>query len=327
KDTHGRFNAHESIAYKNGFLDKPVVNIWAYKIRDILIKRYPDMPFKKRDFTFTPTYDIDLAFSYRGKGFLRSIGGYLKSLSQGNFKDILQRTQVLWGFKSDPYNTFLYQINLHKRFNLTPLYFVLYAQYGQYDKNTPIKNRRFQILIKHLADYADVGIHPSYASNNNYEVLKNEIKNLSLTLNREITFSRQHYLKLAIPSTYRNLINLDIHNDYTMGFAAEPGFRAGTCDSYKFYDLDLELSTNLRIHPFTLMEGSLKDYKNINPKEAFPHIKKLVDAVKEVDGTLITLWHNHSLNDDINEGRWKKPYEEMIEYIESLKEINRTEKD
>lgn len=315
KDTHGRFIAKESIAYKNGFLNKPVVNIWAYKIRDILLERYPDISLKKRTFEFVPTYDIDIAFSYRGKGLMRSLGGYFKSLSRGDFKNIIMRTKVLWGLETDPYNTFSYQINLHKQYSLTPKYFVLFAKYGPYDKNIPISNRRFQTLIKHLADYTEIGIHPSYASNSNNELLKSEITNLSQTINREITFSRQHYLKLSLPTTYRNLINLDIHEDYTMGYASEPGFRAGTCDSYMFFDLDLNIPTNLRVHPFSLMEGTLKDYKNIAPDNAIHHIKQLVDAVKNVDGTFITLWHNQSLNDNIEEGKWRKPYEEMIQYI------------
>lgn len=314
KDEHGRFNARDSIAYRYRFLKKPVVNIWAYQIRKILKKRFPNLIFKKRKFKFIPTYDIDVALSYRSKGFIRSVGGYLKSLSNGEFKDIIHRTQVLLGQKRDPYDTYSYQINMHKKYGLDPIYFILFGKFGKYDKNLSVNNKRFQVLIKHLADYAELGIHPSYASSDNADLLRDEINKLSQVLNKEIKSSRMHYLKMDLPTTYRNLIHMEITDDYTMGFASELGFRAGTCDAFNFYDLDMETETNLRIHPFSIMEGTLRDYKGIQASEAIQYIKPLIDEVKSVDGTLISLWHNPSLNDNINEGGWRKPYEDMIKY-------------
>lgn len=318
KDEHGRFNAHDSVAYRYKFLKKPVVNIWAYQIKKILKKRFPDLVFKKRKFSFIPTYDIDVAFSYRSKGFMRSAGGYIKSLYSGNFRDIFHRSKVLLGQKTDPYDTYSYQINLHKKYDLSPLYFILFGKYGKYDKNLSVNNKKFQTLIKHLADYAEVGIHPSYAASQNLELMREEVKKLAQVLNKEVKSSRMHYLKMDLPDTYRNLIAMEITDDYTMGFASEPGFRAGTCDTFNFYDLDMDTETNLRIHPFTIMEGTLKYYKGIRPGEAIQYIKPLIDEVKSVDGTLISLWHNPSLNDEITEGGWRIPYEEMIKYALDL---------
>ncbi len=320
KDEHGRFNAHDSMAYRYRFLKKPVVNIWAYQIKKILKKRFPELIFKKRKFTFIPTYDIDVAFSYRSKGFIRSTGGYLKSLYTGNFRDIIHRSEVLLGQKVDPYDTYSYQINLHKKYDLQPLYFILFGKYGKYDKNLSVNNKKYQTLIKHLADYAEVGIHPSYAASKNLDLMSDEIKKLAQVLKKEVKSSRMHYLKMDLPATYRNLISMEITDDYTMGFASEPGFRAGTCDTFNFYDLDMDTETNLRIHPFTIMEGTLKDYKGIRANDAIQYIKPLIDEVKSVDGTLISLWHNATLNDHIDEGGWKAPYEDMIKYALDIEE-------
>jgi hypothetical protein len=137
---------------------------------------------------------------------------------------------------------------------------------------------------------------------------------LSKVINKEITASRQHYLKLELPFTYQNLIKNEITDDFTMGFASEIGFRAGICEPYYFYDLDTEHETPLRIHPFAVMEGTLKDYMKIKPHEAMQFVKPLIDNVKAVDGQFITLWHNQSLNDQISEGHWREPYEEIIRY-------------
>ena len=67
-----------------------------------------------------------------------------------------------------------------------------------------------------------------------------------------------------MPETYRNLIEFDITDDYTMGYAAQPGFRASTCSSFNFYDLDREQETKLRVHPFCIMDASLRHYLNVD---------------------------------------------------------------
>ncbi|MEZ5083728.1 MAG: polysaccharide deacetylase family protein [Bacteroidales bacterium] len=164
-----------------------------------------------------------------------------------------------------------------------------------------------------MADYSKVGIHPSYNSNHFPGQLKQEINRLSKVLNREITQSRQHFLMLRLPTTYRNLINLDITDDYSMGFASQPGFRASICSPFNFYDLDLDAETKLRIHPFTFMEGTLRDYMNTSADKALEIIKSLIKEVKDVNGTFIPIWHNESLSDKKRWTGWQKVYEEMIE--------------
>jgi len=314
RDKFGRFDAKESVSFKQGFLHLPVVNLWAEKLKKIIKERYKNVQFVERKFNFTPTIDIDSAYSYRLKGTVRTAGGFLKALMKFDFKEILERFQVITGLIKDPFDTYDLQLRLQKQYDLRPIYFILLGDYGKFDKNIPASSRQFQTLIKSLADYAEVGIHPSFDSNRNNEKLKVEIERLSKILNREITRSRQHFLMLNFPHSYRNLINLDITDDYTMGYASEPGFRAGTCDSYFFYDLDLETATKLKIHPFTVMEGTYKDYLYLGAEESLTRIKKLIDQVKAVDGTFISLWHNESLSNSKRWIGWQKVYEEMIKY-------------
>ncbi len=317
RDRFGRFDAHESVASKHGFLDKPIVNIWAEKIKTIISSQYPDVVFKTRHYNFIPTIDIDSAYSFRLKGVVRTVGGFLKSISKLNFSQIMQRIKVLTGLKADPFDTYDLQLHLQKKYNLKPLYFILFAEYGEFDKNIPVNSHQFQRLIKSLADYAEVGIHPSFDSNLCVKKLKIEIETLAKIINREITKSRQHFLKLNFPTTYRNLLSLDISDDYTMGYASETGFRAGICDPYSFYDLDLETETKLNIHPFQVMDGTLKDYQQLTPEEALVKIKAMIDEVKAVDGTFISLWHNESLSNLDRWAGWQYIYENMIKYATS----------
>jgi len=312
RDQHGRFTARLSISSELGILGKPVVNIWALQIKKILLEKYPFLKFPARKFRFVPTYDIDSAFSYIQKGFIRSFGGYIIDIKNLDWGRLAQRTRVLVHSERDPFNTFDMQIDYQKKYKLRPFYFILFGRYGQFDKNINIRNKSFRQLIKRLGDYAQIGIHPSYYTNEYPERLTYEIQNLSRVINMEINCSRQHFLRLMLPQTYRNLIEHDITDDYSMGYAALPGFRAGICSTYNFFDLDMEEETKLRIHPFAVMDGTLKDYMMLSPYEAIEQIKQLINEVKAVNGTFISLWHNESLSDQERWKGWQNVYEELL---------------
>ncbi len=313
RDQHGRFTAPLSVSSKWGILEKPMVNIWTLEVKNIILERYPEFIFPEKKFRFIPTYDIDSAWAYVQKGWLRSLGGFYLSLKSFDFMEFWERARVLMGKEEDPFNTFDLQIGYQRKYHLHPVYFILFGMYGRFDKNINFRNGRFRRLVKWLADYAEVGLHPSYNTIDNPELLKEELENLKDLLNTDITRSRQHFLRLNLPDTYQNLIENDILDDYTMGFAALPGFRAGICDTYQFYDLELDVETKLRLHPFAVMDGTLRDYINITPEDAIGKIKKLITEVKKVNGTFISLWHNESLSDRKRWKGWRRVYETLLE--------------
>lgn len=313
RDQHGRFEANSCILEQLGLLHKPVVNHWIASFGTLLAEQLPGLEFAKKNYTFLPTYDIDAAWAYRHKGLFRSGGAYAKDLVQTNWHEIKLRTEVLRGVRKDPFDTFDIQLQLQAEFKLRPIYFILFAAYGVNDKNISVRNRHFQNLIKQLGDYADIGIHPSYASFSDKALLKTELKNLSQVLNREVTKSRQHFLRMNLPATYHNLIDLDIKDDYTMGFASRAGFRAGIADSFSFYDLDHDVPTRLRIHPFALMDGTLRDYLKLGATEAVAHAERMIKEVKAVNGTFVLLWHNESLSNQKRWAGWLTVYRKIIE--------------
>ncbi len=316
KDQHGRYKASSSVLFGLGLLQKPLVNIWCRLLATRMKEHFYGLKLPERKYNFIPTYDIDAAWAYRNKGLIRTSGSFVNNLLNRNFDELKLRYSVLKKKTNDPFDTFDLQLDLQKTYQLRPVYFILFADYDVYDKNIPINNLEFQELIKRLGDYADVGIHPSYNSFDNKNKLKSEILNLSKVLNREITKSRQHFLRMNLPMTYHNLIDLDISDDYTMGFASQPGFRAGIADSFNFYDLDHDGPTALRVHPFAVMDGSLRDYLNLEGEESFELTKNLIREVKAVEGTFISLWHNETLSDQKRWQGWVDVYKKII--IEAL---------
>lgn len=314
RDQFGRFEARSSVAYHHDFLRKPLINIWANYLKELLLKFYPDLKFKTRRFSFVSTIDIDSAYAYKYKGLARITAAAIKELLNLNFSALRERFDVLTGRRSDPFDTYDFLKNLHHDHHFDTVFFILLGDYSQHDKNLPADNDNFQNLIRSLAEFAEVGIHPSYRSGESFSRLTMEIERLSRILNRDITKSRQHYLRLMLPDTYRNLILADIREDYTMGYASLPGFRAAICDPFNFYDLPQETETTLKIYPFQVMDGTLRDYMNVSSDQAIEIIRSLIDEVKAVEGTFISLWHNESLSDQKRWTGWRKVYEEMIRY-------------
>jgi hypothetical protein len=315
KDEHMRFSPAQSIAYQKGFLNKPLVNIWARELRTILMHKFPSLPFRETHYKYISTFDIDSAYAYKEKGLMRHVGALTLALFTLNFSKIIERMKVLSGAEEDPYDTYEWQLSLRKKYNLKQIYFFLVGDYGEYDKNIPVEgSRKFQSLIKSIADYAEVGVHPSYASNTDKEQLRKEIRRLNKVLKREVTKSRQHFLKVTFPETYRNLLEFDIQEDYSMGYASEIGFRASICTPFNFYDLDLDIETRLKLIPFMLMDGTMKDYMRLSTEEAISRARDLVDEVKAVNGTFVTLWHNQSVNDRDQWKGWRNVYEAIVDY-------------
>ena len=212
------------------------------------------------------------------------------------------------------FDTYDYQLELQRKYNFKAIYFILIGDYGLNDKNLSFQNRHFKSLIKSISDYAEIGIHPSFGSNKQPNKLKVEISRLKDIVKTDIVRSRQHFLKLSLPETYRNLLEADLDEDYTMGFASELGFRAGTCTPYPFYDLDEEVECKLTVFPFQVMEATLKYYLKLFPKKAILASKKIIDEVKAVEGTFISLWHNESLSNQEEWEGWREVYESVIEY-------------
>lgn len=316
-DHYDRFMAKESLAYQHGFLQKPLVNLWLQQLVRVIQQKYPDFQPPKQSFHYCSTIDIDNAYCYLEKGLFRTLGAFARSAWHADWESCKKRWRVIRKKEADPYDTFDKQLHLQQRYKLSVIYFVLLADYGLNDKNIPVESRKFQLLIKHLADHSSVGIHPSFGSNSQSGKLAVEWTRLKDILKREVTQSRQHFLKLSFPTTYRNLLDLDIHNDYSMGYAALPGFRASICTPYHFYDLELEQSTPLLIHPFVVMDATFKYYLDYSPAQSLALIKQLADEVKAVDGTFMSLWHNETWSEHGAWKGWGSLYEQMIQYIKT----------
>lgn len=312
-DEHGRFKAEESLAFKNGFVEEPVVDQWAYLLADIIKRKFPDIKINKRKFNYISTIDIDNAYAFLYKGFKRTVGASVRSLLKFDFNDNITRFKVFLGLQKDPFDTYDYIEQVNQKYSIRPINFFLAGEYGLYDKNISVENGAFQKLIKRLSKESEVAIHPSYHSKTDQLILDKEKNNLAEIIGESIEKSRQHFLKMALPETYQRLVKAEIKEDHTMGYASVCGFRAGTCTPFSFYDLSKERQEELKIVPFCVMDRTLSQYLGLNQEEALLKIDEIVRKIKAVDGTFVSLWHNETFSDWREWKGWKQLYEKMVE--------------
>jgi len=312
-DRFGRYSYLNSLAFQKGFLNEPVVNIWIGWLRDIIKQRYPQLKISESVYSFQPTIDVDNAYAYINKGFLRQTVGIVKSLIKDRV-EFFRRIKVYWGKQNDPYNTYDYLNEINVRYNISPVYFFLLADYGGYDRGLSVNNAMFRnLIIRHAKRYT-IGIHPSFMSNVYNSVFENELSSLSNIIGKDIFNSRFHYIKFILPDSYEKLIAANIVNDYSMGYPSKTGFRCGYAGDYLFFNLLNNQKTTLTIRPFQVMDTGLNRYMKLSPEEAIVQTQQIIDKIKTVNGKFTLLWHNESL---CNIGVWKgwgNVYEQIVKY-------------
>ena len=318
-DEHGRFNPNESTTYRNGFLEVPIIDRWAYSLKDGLMKKYPDTEFIKRKFRFVSTFDIDYPYMYLKKGLIRSMGGMMRDLLNRRFDEIASRIAVYFRMKTDPYMKAIQWIDqVHKEAGKSYYLFVLMNDRGKYGRKTFYPLTGYNEYLKNL-DSVTVGLHPSYDTYHNPEQLIKEKKTLEKVLGKEeIIISRQHFLRMIVPETFRQLESASFREDFTTAFAHTPGFRSGTAMPYYFYDVEKDIIGELLLHPTVMMDACLITHLGLRPEEALEKIKRLVDECKQSGGDFVSLWHNSNLAGNKKNNPWINVFIETFHYAVSL---------
>ena len=314
-DRFGRYTAAGSMAFRYGFLDIPVIHGWAMRLAEALRKKYPGISVKLPRPVFLPTIDIDTAWAVRNRETWRTVGGLVKSLGKDGMKAFRQRLSILAGKARDPFDTFDYIRKVHGG-ELTV--FMLAGKGGRYDLNNPTGNAQWQQLVKTISAEFNIGVHPSFHSGDEKGLLTKEKKLISRLTGISPVKVRQHFLLLRFPDTYRRLIAEGFMEDYTMGYADQPGFRAGTSIPFSFYDLEREEETMLTVFPFVVMDRTLKDYLSLSPEDAMSVLKNLVHNVQKYGGYFIPVWHNDALGDQGEWKGWRNVYEAMLDLIKEM---------
>jgi hypothetical protein len=315
KDHHDRFCAASSIHSVFSTWENPLVDMYC----DVLLKKlneifHLDLKRKKQIQRFSIGVDIDRWFKYRHKGLLINTAAILRDFVQFEWKKSMTRLKVMLNLKLDPYDSFsrIHSLGLDKQ---QIFFFILSGGDSKYDRNFPVDTSFVRQKIHDIQPWAQIALHPSYHANTNKVLFTKEKKELERASRQNIESSRQHFIRLEIPTSYSILREFGIIKDYSMGFADSLGFRAGTCHPFFWYDCEKEAITSLEIIPFVVMDRTLQQYKAWNPQQSVEKCKDLYKRVQYYEGHFHLIWHNSSFDFEEEWMGWEGFLEELIEFI------------
>ncbi|HET8754200.1 MAG TPA: polysaccharide deacetylase family protein, partial [Salinimicrobium sp.] len=300
KDKEGKFPASESLAYREGFLLIPVIDVWALKLKKILQERYPEYNFLLKKAETENVIAVTEAFCYRKKGIVRAVLGFFMDIFQLKVKYVVDRFKVMTGFKKDPFDNYNAIIKFLKKYKIRLKFMFQISDFSTYDRNINHNRLEFQSLIKSVADYAEVGLQPGFYANQSMEVLKQEKMRLENILKRTVESVLNNKYNLLLPDAYKIMAELEFKRDYSMGYPQTFGFRAGTCSPFLFYDIHFEVTTPLQINPYAI---NIKATSGLTESDIDNKINTIMENVKFVKGKLVAIFSNEDFSEYSNAKR------------------------
>lgn len=305
RDIHGRFPGKESLPYRAGFIDKPIVEeygkLFRAQLREVCCN-VPEPPAKiKRIYL---THDLDQIAHFRNVRSL--VGGLLRGLKRPKEGNKALKS-FFGGLRFDPWYTFpfLYKLDneLTKKLGTERCETILFVRSGggTRKEDKPYSNLAhpdYKALIRYTKRKGiTIGLHASYVAGKKPRMIAEEKRKLDHFTQRFSNFNRNHYLRSCEPEDMQELLNAGITDDFTMGYADMAGFRLGTCQPVKWINPVTKALTNLTLHSLTIMDGSLNDkrYMYMNAHDAYQYCKQLINCVESYNGELVLLWHNTSV--------------------------------
>lgn len=320
RDRHCRFYAKESVAYKCGFLDLPVVDIYGMILRESLQILFPSVDLGNKEFCVMLSHDIDHIRRFLNfKRALRTIiGGDLiirRSIAMA-LSSMKQAVQSFKNIQNDPYFKGIYDLAwISKKYNLRSAFYFKTCEKGNYDSGYSI-DAPVKLCIEELKSNGfEVGFHPGYETFRDYNTFIKEKEIMDNILQTKKYGGRQHYLRFDILSTWRYWEKARLIYDSSMGYADYEGFRCGTCHTFRPFDIEYDGELDILEIPLIVMESTLNGERKLTPEEGLESIINLAQCCQKVEGDFTLLWHNTSVY-----GPWK-PWFDI--YIKAIKQLSK----
>ena len=320
-DEHGRFDVNVSLLHRNDSLEIPLIDRWAYSLKEELEKKYPDFKCKLRTYRFISTFDVDYPFLFLYKGVVKTLGAAFRDMINLNFKSLRELVGVIFNSTPDPYMQAIKEIDdFHKKEGRSYYLFVLLGRIGKNGKSTVKPTLSYNSFLKNL-EAVTIGSHPSYDTFLHPDLLIMEKKELETLLGKEVIVERRHFLRMTCPQSFREAVYTGFKEDFTLGFAKAPGFRSGTAIPYYFYDVEKDTLSDLLIHPTIVMDSTLITHLDYSPGFALLKLKQLAEECKKSGGDFLCLWHNSNLA-GVEKKLWKDVFIASFHYAVSLENDN-----
>lgn len=318
-DNHGRFEAQASLLFQHGAHLKPLVDQWIWELAGELKKQNPEIRFSTPSFEFLSTIDVDNLYAYKAKGFWRICGASVRDLLKLNLKHFTERFAVLLGSKKDPFDVYDDIPAFAKEQGYDLVFFFLYRTGTRFDRTVKPGTQAFVDVFNRLQSRGvQMGLHPSYDSAFEENLLKNEYDLICTNVNQKIRFTRNHFLRYNIRNTPHELLKLGVKADFTMGFASQPGFRAGTAHPFYYFNLNTNQAAELLFVPFCAMDGAFLIYNKVEPEGAMKIMMQMAQEVKKTGGYYVTVFHESTISNHLYNG-FGTLYKNLHQYLKQLR--------
>jgi hypothetical protein len=313
-DEHERFPATASVAYRQGFLDRPIVDEYALILREWIKALLPGWEPEARQFSVRLEHDVDTICRFPNlyTAVLMFGGDLLKRRSPKQAwrtgLDVL--TQTITPTQTSYFRGISTLSKLSHRHGIASAFYFMAAEPGPFDNGYDLSSPMLRRCIKALQDNGfQIGFHAGYHTLNDPERLAAEKARFDAAMGIEHYGGRQHYLRFRVPDTWRHYEQLGLAYDSTVVYADYEGFRCGTCHPFRPFDIEEDRELDLWERPLIAMDGTLHQYRGLMPEEGEARILELATRCKAVEGTFALLWHNASLDRE-----WR-PWAEMYQRV------------
>ena len=306
RDTHDRFSAKESLAFKANFLNRPIVDEYAELIFALINHLCPQLQRKMKKSQFYISCDVDCPFD-RG---VKSVAALSKSI----LGDVLKRKNLLLAgkravnyiaskkgnYKFDPNFTFEWYMDVCEEYGFkATFYFICDHTGGSIDGDYFLEEKKIQSLMQRIHCRGHyLGVHGSYNTHKNKEQIFKE-RNLMielcnrLNIKQEIIGNRQHFLRWDPLVTPDYLDEAGYQYDTTGSYADSPGFRYGTAHDFSMWSWQKKEMLKLKQRPLIVMEGSVFNYLKLPySNDTLEYILSLKNRAIKYGGNYNLLWHN-----------------------------------
>jgi hypothetical protein len=315
RDDHDRFPASACLAFRQSFLDRPIVDEYAVILAEWLKVPFPRWKGHAKKLSIELSHDIDVI-----QPFGTPLAGLRKAVDLAVMKrqpwDALRTMAQVVGLREKSYiNRIFHLADLSSEYHFPSVFNFMAAAPTQWDDGYDLSDPLVRTIIQKLsAEGFEIGFHPSYRTMDNPALLAREKEHFDAVVGPGKHGVRQHYLRLRVPASWRTLEKLGFAYDSTLGFADHEGFRAGTCRRFRPFDIENDRTLDLWEVPLIVMDATLRGYRGFTPGQGKERILELAKKCMGVGGTLTLLWHNSSFTD-----AWK-PWGLM--YPEALKDLS-----
>jgi len=309
RDQFDRFPASASLAFREGFLERPVINEYLEILWSALQRLWPELRRPARQYRAFVTHDVDV-LSLHG----RSITSVLGSVGIDLFKRrepalAVRRLGAYWKSRpgtgvadSDPYNTFDFLMDVSEESGLRDgFFFVTGNSNSGRDPTYDFGNQSILSLLQRIHQRGhEIGFHGSFETYRDGGRSKSEVNRLrhicdEAEIRQDQWGGRQHYLRWENPTTWQNWEECGLNYDSTMGYAQQVGFRCGCCFEFPVFNLSTRERLRLRERPLVAMESSLLTYMKYSIADTELKVNELIDICRRYRGDFTLLWHNHML--------------------------------